>query len=127
MSNKNKGQALYFSKKRLRLKSDVPGAKMWAVSLQRTMFTYFEVEPNCRFESHRHRSEQITMVLAGKLFFQMADRTECVGAGEVIAIPSLIEHAVFTRKEGARAVDAWSPIMPKYREAKKPRRLSPEV
>ncbi len=120
MSNKNKGEALYFSKKSLRLKRDVPGAKMWAVSLQRTMFTYFEVEPNCRFESHRHRSEQITMVLAGELFFQMADRTECVRAGEVIAIPSFLEHAVFTRRKGARAVDAWSPVLPKYRNTKKP-------
>jgi quercetin dioxygenase-like cupin family protein len=88
---------------------------MWAVSLRRTMFTYFEVEPNCRFESHRHRSEQITMVLAGELFFQMADRTECVRAGEVIAIPSFVEHAVFTRRKRTRAVDAWSPILPKYR------------
>ncbi len=117
---RDKAEALYFSKKRLRLKSDVPGAKMWAVSLQRTMFTYFEVKPNCRFESHRHRSEQITMVLAGELFFQMAERSECVRAGEVIAIPSFIEHAVFTRRKGARAVDAWSPIMPKYRNPKKP-------
>jgi quercetin dioxygenase-like cupin family protein len=113
-----KTQALYFPKENLRLKNDVPGAKMWAVSLQRTMLTYFEVEPNCRFESHRHRSEQITMVLAGELFFQIADATECVRAGEVIAIPSFIEHAVFTRSKGARAVDAWSPIVPKYRNAR---------
>ncbi len=93
---------------------------MWAVSLQRTMFTYFEIEPNCRFERHRHPSEQITMVLAGELFFQLADRTECVRAGEVIAIPSSVEHAAFTRKKRARAVDAWSPIRAKYRNQKKP-------
>jgi mannose-6-phosphate isomerase-like protein (cupin superfamily) len=111
----DRGEALYFSRNTLRLKSDVPGAKMWAVSLRRTMLTYFEVEPNCRFESHRHRSEQITMVLAGELFFQMADRTECVRAGEVIAIPSFVEHAVFTRRKRTRAVDAWSPTLPKYR------------
>ncbi len=113
-------EALYFSRKCLRLRSDVPGAKMWAVSLQRTMFTYFEVEPNCRFESHRHRSEQITMVLSGELFFQLADRTECLRAGEVIAIPSFVDHAAFTRRKGARAVDAWSPIRPKYRNLKRP-------
>ncbi len=113
-------EALFFPKKSLRLKSDVPGAKMWAVSLQRLMFTYFEVAPNCRFESHRHRSEQITMVLAGELFFQMADRIECVRAGEVIAIPSFVEHAVFTRRKRARAADAWSPIMPKYLKKKEP-------
>jgi quercetin dioxygenase-like cupin family protein len=116
---RSKAEALYFSKKNLRLKRDVPGAEMWAVSLQRTMLTYFEVEPNCRFENHRHASEQITMVLVGELFFQFADRTECVRAGEVVAIPSFVEHAVFTRRKGARAVDAWSPVLPKYRNEEK--------
>jgi len=29
------------------------------------MLTYFEVDPDCRFASHSHASEQITMVLEG--------------------------------------------------------------
>jgi amino-acid N-acetyltransferase len=31
----------------LRLRPDAPGAKMWAVALQHTMLTYFEVNPGC--------------------------------------------------------------------------------
>jgi quercetin dioxygenase-like cupin family protein len=43
---------------------------MWAVALDKTMLTYFEVQPYSRFESHSHESEQITMVLDGELFFE---------------------------------------------------------
>ncbi len=34
---------------------------------------------------------------------------------EVIAIPSNIPHAPFTKESSAIAVDAWSPVMEKYR------------
>ena len=33
---------------------------MWAVALQHTMLTYFEVNARSRFEAHSHTSEQIT-------------------------------------------------------------------
>ncbi|MEX0288602.1 MAG: cupin domain-containing protein [Flavobacteriaceae bacterium] len=104
----------YFSKQELELKADVDGAKMWAVSLEKTQFTYFEVEPDKIFEMHSHESEQITHVLSGKLYFEFEDDIKCVSEGEVIAIPSNIPHAVFTRDLAAKAVDAWSPVMDKY-------------
>jgi len=83
---------------------------MWAVALEQSMLTYFEVEPNSYFDMHKHESEQITLVLEGVLYFEMQDRTVDVNAGEVIAIPSNSEHAVHTGNESARAVDAWSPV-----------------
>lgn len=100
----------------LSLREDVPGARMWAVALKKTMLTYFEVQPHSRFESHSHESEQITLVLEGELFFEVSGRVVGVKAGEVIALPSNLPHAVFTREEAVKAVDAWSPIMEKYRE-----------
>ena len=63
-------QVQYYPKEILQLKPAIKGAKMWAVALQKTMFTYFEAEPNCIFEKHSHESEQITMVLEGKLYFE---------------------------------------------------------
>lgn len=68
------GEAIHASAELLRLRPDVPGARMWAVSLEHTMLTYFEVEPHSRFDSHSHESEQITMVLTGALFFQWQAR-----------------------------------------------------
>jgi len=107
----------YYPKETLLLNQDVPGAKQWAVSLEQTMLTYFEVEPNCRFDSHTHESEQITMVIEGILYFEQGEKIIAVKAGEVIAIPSNAPHAVFTREDAVKAVDAWSPVMDKYRTA----------
>ncbi len=104
----------YYPKKSLPFEQDVPGAKMWGVALEKAMLTYFEVEPNSRFDKHKHESEQITLVLEGTLFFEISDTTISVQEGEVIAIPSNKEHAVFTKGSFVRAVDAWSPVRDDY-------------
>ncbi len=101
----------HYSLDALPLETDATGARYWGVSLRRTMLTYFEVPVDCRFEEHQHESEQITHVLEGELFFELGGRTIRVGPGEVIAIPSGVRHAVFTRSLAARAVDAWSPVL----------------
>lgn len=110
----NTGDVVHYSREMLPLVPDVPGSKMWAVSLENTMFTYFEMEPRSRFERHSHRSEQITMVLEGELIFEMDGKTERISSGEVIAVPSEIPHAVYAGEEKVKAVDAWSPVICKY-------------
>jgi len=107
-------KATYYPRTQLTLQADVVGAKMWGVALEQTMLTYFEVQPYCRFETHQHPSEQITMVLSGTLFFEVNDEVIAVGQGEVIALPCHVPHAVFTREQAVTAVDAWSPIPEKY-------------
>jgi len=99
----------------LRLKRSVPGANMWAVALDKVMFTYFEIQPGTRFEMHKHESEQITYILEGELFFEMADKTVCLASGDVIAIPSNAPHAAYAKEKRVRAVDAWSPVRREYR------------
>jgi hypothetical protein len=89
-------QAIYFPHESLTLKPDVPGAKMWGVALERTLLTFFEVEPHCRFDRHNHESEQITMVLEGELFFELDNGTFCVKRGEVITARLQLEP--FDRK-----------------------------
>jgi hypothetical protein len=108
------GEVIHASTELLRLRPDVPGARMWAVSLRQTMLTYFEVEPHSRFETHSHESEQITMVLSGELFFEVQGTVHVIKPGEVIAIPSSVPHSVWTDALAATAVDAWSPVMRKY-------------
>jgi amino-acid N-acetyltransferase len=107
-------QPIYFPHGSLSLKPDVPGAKMWGVALEKTLLTFFELESNCRFDRHKHESEQITIVIEGELFFELDKDTFCLKQGEVIAIPSNISHAVFTRDKRVKAIDAWSPVMPQY-------------
>ena len=105
----------YYSRAELQLREDVPGSFLWAVCLERTMLTYFEVQAHSRFECHQHESEQITLVLEGELFFEVAGQVITVKAGEVIALPSNVSHAVYTREHPVRAVDAWSPVREDYR------------
>lgn len=109
-------EAQHYAREALSLREDVYGARMWAVALEKTMLTYFEVEPNSCFKKHSHESEQITMVLSGELFFETGRKVFAVKEGEVIAIPSGVSHAVFTKDKPVKVVDAWSPVMGKYRK-----------
>lgn len=94
---------------------DSCGASYWAVALERTMLTYFEVAPGTRFERHQHEAEQITLVLSGVLCFEFDDRVIEAGPGEVVAIEARVPHAVFTREQAVTAVDAWSPVREEFR------------
>jgi amino-acid N-acetyltransferase len=107
-------EIFHVSKELLRCEPNIPGADMWAVALDKVMLTYFEIEPGARFERHSHESEQITYVLEGELFFELADKIECVRSGGVIAIPSNIPHAAHTKEKRVRAVDAWSPVRDEF-------------
>lgn len=117
LTQKLTGLTRYYPRDALGLRPDVLGAAMWGVALEKTMLTYFTVKPNCRFDKHTHESEQITFVLKGSLFFEIENGEVIeIKEGEVIAIPSHIAHAVFTGRKKTVAVDAWSPVMEKYKK-----------
>lgn len=106
--------ARFYPASELALKTDTSGAQYWSVHLAQTMLTYFEVPARTLFDFHQHESEQITHVVEGELFFQIGETITRVGPGEVIAIPSMVVHSVFTRENSAKAFDAWAPLPPQY-------------
>lgn len=108
------GEVRHYPTDLLPLRPDVPGAAMWAIALDRTMLTYFEIAAGGRFPGHRHEAEQITLVLEGELWFELSDREVRVGPGEVLAIPSNAWHATRAGSSPVRAVDAWSPPRKEY-------------
>lgn len=108
--------AKYYTSDELNLTEVIPGASMWAITLDQTQLTYFEVKPQSHFKMHQHLSEQITYVLEGTLYFEVGGEQFEVKAGEAIAIPSNVPHAVYTESEPVKAVDAWSPVNEKYKE-----------
>ena len=105
----------HYTSGELALRQDVPGARFWSVSLEHSMLTWFEVEPHSRFEEHRHSSEQITLVLSGALRFEIDGRRIVARAGEVVAIPADVPHAVESLNQPVTAVDAWSPVREDFR------------
>lgn len=98
----------------LPLKPAVPGAMMWAVGLEKSMLTYFDMKENTSFPEHSHEAEQITLVLEGELTFTVESGHITIGPGEVIAIPSNVVHSVSTGNTPCKAVDAWSPVRKEY-------------
>lgn len=103
-----------YPKDQLTLKPNVPGAKMWAVGLEKAMFTYFEMEPNTQFPLHSHDAEQITLILEGELTFAYEGKIVTLKPGEVVAIPSNVEHSASTGSKPCKAVDAWSPVRKEF-------------
>ena len=108
--------AIFRTRAELALRPDIPGARYWSIALERAVLSYFEVAPHTRFERHAHESEQITLVLEGALFFEVEGRLFSVEAGDVIALPSRVPHAVYTGQVTAKAVDAWSPVPARHRD-----------
>ena len=98
----------YYKAEELPLRADVPGARFFEISLERSMLTYFELEPGTSFSEHSHESEQITLVLSGNLVFEIGGEEVVVGPQEAIAIPENVPHAVRS-VDTVVAVDAWSP------------------
>lgn len=115
----------YYPASALRLHPDVPGARYFAVALERSMLSYFEVAPNSVFAEHRHPSEQITMVLSGELLFRVGDDEILVGPGEVIALPADVPHTVSSLDLPVTAVDAWSPPRSSFATARPAPRSDP--
>ena len=86
------------------------GSEYWSIEGKNVQFTWFEVPSNTNFSQHKHDSEQITCVLEGELFFKSENSVHKLSKGDCILIPGNIEHEVWTEKESAKAVDAWSPV-----------------
>jgi len=88
----------------------ISGSEFWSIEGSNVQFTWFNVPANKRFEKHSHDSEQITYVLEGALYFKSGNAAYKLSKGDCILIPANTEHEVWTEKESAKAVDAWSPI-----------------
>ncbi len=107
-------QIKVYQKNDLSLKPAVPGAKMWAIGLDKAMLTYFEMAPNTQFPKHAHEAEQITLVIEGELTLSFDDKSVTLGPGEAIAFPSNMKHSARTGVKPCKAVDAWSPVRKEY-------------
>ena len=53
-------------------------------------------------------------MLKGELFFKTVTGITRIGMGEVMAIPTNVHHAAYTKTLAAKAVDAWSSVTKKY-------------
>ncbi len=95
---------------------DVPEEKvrdsLWrrVVSGEKATFVQARFEKGCVLPMHKHESEQLSYILKGALRFTLKDREVLVNAGEVLVIPSNVEHAA-EALEDTVSIDVLSPIL----------------
>ncbi len=76
---------------------------------EREMVGQIFLKQGCLVPTHSHESEQITYVLQGALKFRLAGSEVVVRPGEVLVIPSWVEHSAEALEDTVE-LDLFSPI-----------------
>jgi quercetin dioxygenase-like cupin family protein len=80
------------------------------VSGEKAMFIRARFGKGCILPKHKHENEQLSYVLKGTLKFLLQDREVLVREGEVLVIPSNVEHGAKALEDSV-SIDVLSPIM----------------
>jgi quercetin dioxygenase-like cupin family protein len=91
------------------------------VTGEREMLVQVYVKRGCLMPLHAHASEQMTYVLQGALKFLVAGEEVTVREGEVIHIPSGVEHQA-EALEDTFELDVFSPIRSEWLEGERDER-----
>jgi quercetin dioxygenase-like cupin family protein len=79
------------------------------VTGEKEMLAQIYLKSGCLVPNHSHESEQMTYVLQGALKFVLAGQEVTVREGEVLHIPSWVEHQA-EALEDTFELDIFSPI-----------------
>ena len=79
------------------------------ISGSKVMLGQIFLKKGCVIASHKHESEQITYILSGCLKMILPDKEVILHEGEVLHIPSGVEHSAVALEE-TLDLDAFSPI-----------------
>ena len=104
----------FFSFHESAYKDVVPGARMRSAHLEKTMLTYFELDPGTVVPTHKHPHEQITLILEGEMEFTLAGETRILKRGDGATVPPNAEHKAVILSNPVKAVDAWYPVREDY-------------
>ena len=100
-----------------------PGIKGHLVFGERVMVSFPIITPNSYFPPHRHEAEQIMIVLDGYIDEIIEGKLYRLKNGDVVILPSNIEHGAYTREVDCRVIDIFSPpredFIKKYKETNK--------
>ena len=100
-----------------------PGFKTHLVSGERITLSFVSSGPNAKLPLHHHENEQIMIIVDGAVDFVIDGKQYHVEKGDVVVLPSNIEHGGYICDKGCRAIDVFSPprhdYMAKLEEVKK--------
>jgi len=86
-----------------------PGVTSHIVSTEKMTVNFLTEAPNCQSGIHHHESEQIMIVTDGSLDEIVDGKLYHLEEGDVIIIPSNIEHGAYVSDKGCRIIDVFSP------------------
>ena len=76
---------------------------------QQTTLAVVELDPGALVPEHHHVSEQLGLVIEGRVSFRVGDEETELGPGGTWNIPSDVPHEVRAGPEGAVVIDVFSP------------------
>jgi quercetin dioxygenase-like cupin family protein len=74
----------------------------------REMIVWWSMKAGARAAAHKHPHEQIAYMLKGKMEFRLGDERRTCGAGDIVVIPSGVEHEAYF-PEDTEVIDVFAP------------------
>lgn len=84
------------------LEHPFPGVSRRTNHTEQATVSAYAFEPGARFPVHTHPEEQITVVLAGTVVFEVEGERHALGPGETYAVAAQLEHGLQAGPDGAR-------------------------
>lgn len=87
----------------------VPGSNSHIVSAENITVSFLTMDPDSYFATHRHEPEQVMVVVDGECDEIVEGKLYHLKRGDVIILPSNIEHGAYISDKGCTAIDIFSP------------------
>jgi len=87
----------------------VPGSNSHIVPAENITVSFITMDPNSHFATHHHESEQVMIVVDGACDEIVEGKLYHLEKGDVIILPSNIEHGAYISDRGCQAIDIFSP------------------
>jgi len=94
----------------------VPGTTSHIVPGERALVSFLTMSANSFFPPHRHEAEQIMIVIDGYMDEIIEGKLYRVKKGDVIVLPSNVEHGGRIREVDCKAIDIFCPPRVDYLE-----------
>ena len=94
----------------------VPGSNSHLFFGDRITVSFLTMAAGSYFPPHRHESEQIMIVLDGYADEIVENKLYRLQKGDVMLLPSNVEHGAYLREVDCRVIDIFSPPREDFRE-----------
>jgi len=92
----------------------VPGSNSRLIAGEQSMISFLKMDKGSYFAPHRHHQEQIMIVLEGHCDEIIEGKLYRVQKGDVIILPSNIEHGAYIYDEDVHVIDVFGEVRADY-------------